>query len=316
MFKQFGILTCLIHLIRITTGDDDDLDEYRTMREGEFPYVVRVKSDTVRCIGTLVSYTRFVTAGRCFAHYDTKTNNMVMKDIKRYAVYGGSAYFFSSNIEGRDIIQCHVHPMFSPRPDHNYYHDIALVELNRPFAKTFRIKPMDLWSDLRMKAAWMDVVMRNKTCYSVGWSWSLYECDRSRQGALYLKFGWKYLQVMQVKPMPNETCRKYASTGENMECLGEVCTWGFNYYSGPCGGDPGSPIICDGQPLGLHMANIICGQVEIAHFYQLFWPYMSYFHSPDWFQGLSGSNRSAVDPFLLFVACICSTLSILYTLNK
>lgn len=286
-------------------------DESREAEENEFPYIVRIKSSNTRCIGTLVTYSRVVTAGRCFYVLDKSSNKMVPENLNKYAAYAGSVYFFSSNILGRNIKNVSIHPKFAENPDRDYYHDIALAELSSPFVKQSGLRTINLSDKNKLMNAWDDVYSKNKTCYAVGWSWNLQECD-PKNNQLYLRFVWKYLQVIEIMPTTNSTCKKYAPTGEDMYTLGQVCTTGSNLKEGICGGDPGSPIICDGQPLGLHLSNLVCSQFQMMHFYQLFWPYSSDFLSESGFAALSGSSHTSIDLFLLLIPIILRLLPVLH----
>ncbi|XP_014246331.1 granzyme K-like [Cimex lectularius] len=297
----------------ITFGGSEGSEVFggRFANEGEFPFVVCISGEYL-CGGALVTKSKVLTAGHCLKIVD-KNGHMVDRNLNQTYVIGGSVNRKVKNAgyQERKVRRIWVHEGFRARPNREIdFHDIGVAVLVRPFdlSLTLQVTKMVSKDKSEFKQAWDSIVRSRKTCLGVGWGTSALKYDPATETDVTTATS-SILKVMELIPANNETCNaKLYSPFEPdiMTQFGEVCLFSARDGESICGGDSGSPLICDGETYGLLSYGFQCGERNNAQVYLLYWHYIDYFH-------LSGApplhNRLAGNGLLYLLLPITVTIT-------
>ncbi|XP_014240058.1 uncharacterized protein LOC106661282 [Cimex lectularius] len=117
-----------------------------------FPFYVTVfQESSPRCVGTLITLSKIVTAARCCQYRETLSSALVREDLdmkKAVAVVGLTDEMKIANFtQVSRMKDVKIHSRFEMKADAFSSYDIATVKLVKPFQSTKAVRPMTIVSE-------------------------------------------------------------------------------------------------------------------------------------------------------------------------
>ncbi|XP_014249234.1 trypsin-like [Cimex lectularius] len=250
----------------------------RYAKEGEFPFVVSVHTET-DCAGSLVTLSKVVTAAHCFKY---KADDQV-KDVNLM-----NAWVTAGSIDeekGSDEFDNRGIEMISVPNEYKYgsrwngrldSHDVGLVFLDYPFYAGRMLQPMKIVSRKKavFKQKWDEIVAMRTVCYAMGWGTTAFiiidnDIEMPSMSSSILK-------VIEVSPLPNKTCQAEYKPEDDMTMYGEICVKSIRENETICDGDSGGPLVCNGHSYAILTHGPKCGDSSSSQGYVLFWYYLDF----------------------------------------
>ncbi|XP_024084271.1 kallikrein 1-related peptidase b9-like [Cimex lectularius] len=268
----------------------------RRAHQGEFPYIVCIRSKYYKCGGVLVKLNNALTAASCFQLKNER-------DRKTLVAIGGTVHL--QDRTGQEIVISSFikHEKFLYIENNNIvetHYDIGLATLLYSFEENPNLQPYGSFpfeTAEEMKTYLLDIANQGRRCVTVGYGFLTKKLAEA-----------PYLHVVEVNILLNDSCNKVENKTDPVICTKavrkETNTTG-NYANN----GKGNPLICNGKILGIDRGFSIEEDRVIIIFTPI-WPYLNYFKLP---LAISSGNVS-VQSVVLQASLL--TLAVIYVVRQ
>lgn len=222
------------------------------------PYMVSIMINKQHfCGGGLISLDFVVSACHCLAMVPENTTGLATPanylKLPAYSFLVGSRNVinFEDHAQIGKAKSLHFHPQCQNNGSLVYDH--ALARLREPFRLTPYVKPLKMysWDDEEFRRIFVEMFSSDKEpkCEVTGWG-------DTRKGVFEVNEASDMLKSLRMYVITENQCSEAWSDllpsqfeGFNFWKYGEICTISDNNDASDCGGDSGSPFVCEGHHL-------------------------------------------------------------------
>ncbi|XP_023034313.1 serine protease snake isoform X1 [Drosophila willistoni] len=200
----------------------DDFNGRSIVAPGQYPHMAALGFHNengeidYKCGGSLISENFVLTAAHCLTTHGTAPDVVKIGDIKLKEWENDVAP------QRRRVAKIHLHPLYN---DTYYYHDIGLIELNRPVEYTWFVKPVRIW-------------VRNEIPYE-----KVHSMGYGSTG--FAQAPTNVLTELDLSIVPQEKCNSTLPSDESAPqgiLTSQICAHDYEKNRDTCQGDSGGPL--------------------------------------------------------------------------